>query len=389
MAVAALWENFLIFNAEKLRRICWCFLLAVAALVIFAYAKLQVLPGMEGGVTFDGAYYSSIGQDGYEFNGDFEKKQNTAYLPLMGLVIEVARDVIPGDHQLVEVALLGFMLLFSTLMGVYRLTLLQANERAAMAAAALWALSPLGFYNFTGYSDPLYAMLSIWVLNFILGKRFWLASVMVGFALLARPQAVVLIAFVLIALLWARRYEWGRLLETAVPLQVAATVFPILCLATYYAVNFGDSAVYVHSLEAWRRGSFLDGSLSLDRALPFFVSAASSSSTALTAWTTLLATLSLCMTLSLLMFALDVSRWIKMFYLASLAFLFFSASFDAINVARHLFFMVPWAVLAGIASARTVRTGWQQVLILSPWVLFSGVINITSVGRYYHGLWVS
>ncbi|WP_411834131.1 hypothetical protein [Pseudoxanthomonas mexicana] len=374
---------------DRAKRAAWCFLLATAALALFAYAKVQVLPGLQGSVTFDGTYYSRIGQFGYQFSGDFEEKQDTAFLPLMGVMIEAARDIIPGDHQLVEVALLGFAILFATLLGIYRLVLSHADANAARVAVALWALSPLGFYNFTGYSDPLYALMCVWVLNFIGEKRFWPASVMAGIALLARPQAAVLIAFVLVALLWARRLEWRRLLATTVPLQIAVMAFPILCLATYYAVAFGDSTVYVHSLEAWRRGSFHDGSLSLLDAVSYFVSAASAESPVLTSWTTLLAMLSVGMGFAVLMFALNGPRLVAAFYVASLAFLFLSASFDAINVARHLFFMVPWAILAGIASARTARTWWHQVLILAPWLLFSATINIASVDRYYRGVWVS
>lgn len=367
-----------------------CMALALLSLLVFAYAKIGVFPGIDGPIAFDGNYYTLIGEHGYTFSGRIEEQNNTAFLPLMGFVIQSARVVVPGHFPLVEVAVVGLLILFLTLLGIHRLTLAVSGQRsAATVAAALWAFSPLAFYNFVGYADPLYALLTVWALLFIAKERYWGACALAGLAMLTRPQAAMLVVFVLGMLILRSRADWRSLLSGAVPAQAALTLLPLLLFATYCAIAFGDSAVYINSLEAWRNGSFLDGNLPVWKALPYFVSTASEGANALSVWTIFLASITVSFVFGLLLFALNSSRLISVFYVSTLMFLLATISFDAINFARHMLFLVPWVVLAAIAHVRAVPSWWIRLPVLLAWIGFSVSINLVAVGRYYRGEWVS
>lgn len=366
-----------------------CLLLTLLALALFAWAKLQVLPGLQGPPTFDGQYYLSIAQSGYHFDGVLEHKQNISFLPLMALAMAVALKLLPGLTPMLVIVVLGCVILFATLLGIYRLTQRLYGVDAARLAALLWAFSPLAFYNFTGYSDPLYAALAVWVLKFTLEENFWPACALAGIAVLARPQAVVLVGIVFVALCWANRREKLRILTTRAPLQAMLMALPIFALATYFVHAFGDSAVYVNSLEAWRLGSFSDGNVSSLMQLADLVKAASADWPTLTLWTTLLAGLTLGLTLGLIALALDNHPLVTGLFLGTLGFLLLVNAFSIINVARHVFFTVPWVILAGVACTRAARTPARQLLALGPWLAFSMLINFVAVTRYYTALWVS
>lgn len=367
-----------------------CLTLALASLLVFAYGKIGVFPGIDGPIAFDGNYYTLIGERGYSFSGRIEEQNTTAFLPLMGFAIQGARFVIPGHFPLAEVATLGFVILLLTLLGIHRLTYsLSGSYSAAGVAIALWALSPIAFYNFVGYADPLYALLTVWTLLLAVKERYWGACMLAGLAMLTRPQAAVLVIFVIGMLMLQRRAEWRSLLSSAVPAQTALTLLPILLFSTYCAIAFGDSAVYVNSLEAWRNGSFLDGNLPVWKAVPYFVKTASEGANALSVWTIFLASTTLCMVFGLLLFALNASRTIAMFYVATLLFLAATISFDAINFARHMFFLVPWVMLAAIAHVRADPGRWIRIPVLLAWIGFSVSVNLVAVGRYYRGEWVS
>ena len=376
-------------DLSKTRGIGYCLLLALAALAVFAWAKLQVLPGLQGPVTFDGEHYLSIAQGGYHFDGILEHKQNISFLPLMALAIKAALLLLPGLNAILAVVVLGFVILFVTLLGIHRLTHALYGQDAARIATLLWACSPLAFYNFTGYADPLYAALAVWTLKFTLDKRYWWACLLAGMAVLARPQAVVLVGIVAVALWWSSRHDGWRIVFTKAPLQAMTMALPIFALATYFVYAFGDAAAYVNSMEAWRLGSFSDGNISSLAQIADLVKGASAAWPTLTLWTTLLTGVTLGFTLVLIALTPGNHPLVTSLFLGTLGFLMLMNAFSIINLARHVFFAVPWVILAGVAGTRAARTPTRQLLALTPWLAFCLVINIVAVGRYYTGQWVS
>lgn len=373
----------------RARDIAYCAFLALLALALFLAAKVQVLPLGEGPVTFDGKYYLSIAEQGYSFDGDIENKQNIAYLPLTAAEIAIATRLVPGGNELVEVILAGVMVLFGTLAGIFSLSSGLANATAARIATLFWAGSPMAFYNFVGYSEPLFALLCVWAFVALYRDALWSAAILAALALLARPHAMVLAGFVALALLQHARWRPVEFLRGAGPWQVSTMLLPLMAYATWQAVEFGDSMAYVNALEAWRRGSFMDGNQAAVPAFTSFFTAVSGGSARLSHWTAMVASFSVCVMVAVLAFSGGAPRRVVAFYVALLAFLFLSASFDGMNIARHTFFMFPWAMIIAFAIARAPGPEPLKYVLALPALLVAGLINFHAVMRYYRGEWVS
>lgn len=362
--------------------------LTMAALGVFLFAKWQVLPGWDAPLTFDGMYYQSIQQQGYRFDGNIEQKGNTAFLPLMAMLIGAA-SALPGSNQYLEVVVLGALVLFLTLLGVHRFAAAVAGEAAGRMSAALWAFSPMAFYNFVGYTEPLFAMLTIWTLIAIRHDRAWWAVALAGLSVVGRPAGLVLVLMVAIWLVWQHRQAPRRLLDGPVAVQLSLLFLPIMAFATWAALRYGDSVVYVNSIEAWRRGSVFDGNVAAPEALVYFLRSIAGEPGAITHWSTLLTGVSLTLMAWVLMMARREIMPVVWLYLALLGFMFFSASLDVMNIARRSLYMVPWVVIAAVGWARLRPHHPGAVLGLLLWLVVAIGINIVAVGRYYRGEWVS
>ena len=71
-------------------------------------------------MTFDGGYYHQIYHNGYNFTGDIQEKQPAAFLPLGAASLAVADWLVPGNNAFVEAMLFGAVMLFFTLVGIFR-----------------------------------------------------------------------------------------------------------------------------------------------------------------------------------------------------------------------------------------------------------------------------
>ncbi len=369
--------------------VLYCLILSLLALAIFMSAKQQVLPGLDGPLTFDGNYYSLIYTQGYQFSGDIEEKRNIAFLPLNAGLIGATDLLMPGNNLFLKVALFGTLTLFGTLLGVYFVGRDSVGPQAAVIAPALWAFSPVALYNFVGYTEPVYALLTAWILLAVHRQRFWLAAIMAGIALLGRPQAIVLVGFVGVMLFHQAGWRIGRLLENNGGWKAALALAPLMTYSTWLVIRHDDALVYVHALEAWRRGSVMDGHLNPVERIGFLFDSISGDQPHIIQWTVMLGTLALGLVSICFGLSLAVGRTVRWLYWAMLAFWFAAVSFDVMNAARHLFFMLPWAVILGGALAHTKGPLAGKIILMLPWLAIATVINFHAVMRYYQGLWVS
>lgn len=369
--------------------VAWSFGLTLASLAIFLWAKAQVLPGWHAPMTFDGMYYQSIFSDGYAFDGDIERKGNTAFLPLMAGLIGLA-SLLPGANAYLEVVALGAMVLFATLLGLYHLATTTTGTRTAgVLAASFWALSPMAFYNFVGYGEPVFAMLAAWTLVAMRSERAWWAAALSGMTLLCRPVGLVLALIVAGWIAWRHRRNLAELFAGPAILQVVLIFAPIMLFATWAVSHFGDSIVYVNSMEAWRRGSVLDGNQSAWPALRYFFHAVTNDTGAIEGWTVLLASLSMGVVAWVFLIASREDAWLSLFYVALLVFMLSTSSLDVMNFARRSLYMIPWALLVGSAIARRGTIAWTGWLGMALWFLLATLIQVSAISRYYRGEWVS
>lgn len=171
--------------------------------------------------------------------------------------------------------------------------------------------------------------------------------------------------------------------------QIALLFLPIMAFATWAALHFGDSLVYVNSVEAWRRGSIFDGNYWAWPALRYFFDAIAHNAAEITAWLTMLSTLSFGVIAWTLMLSRKTESRLVTLYVLLLLFTFATSSLDIMNVARHSFFMVPWVVILGIAITKCRPFHWANLTGLLLWLVVSGFVQIAAVDRYYRGEWVS
>ena len=172
-------------------------------------------------------------------------------------------------------------------------------------------------------------------------------------------------------------------------LKLVVMAGPIMIFASWQALCFGDSLVYVNSLEAWRLGGFIDGNLSFLPAVKYFIQSLTTSPPQLTYWTVMLGSITLVMVSMTLALSPVLPRRVLTLYAGLLLFLIFFTSFDATNGARHVFFMAPWAITIGITIS-TIARGWRsRYIAVIPFALVCTLINVVAVARYYHGEWVS
>lgn len=369
--------------------VLYCAVLAIVALLIFLVAKTQAIPMWKDVVTFDGYYYLDIAQHGYAFNGDIESKQNISFLPLEAAALAVVDGLLPGHNSFLKIALFGVAVMFGTLLGFFVLMQDYADKQAARITALIWACGPLALYNFVGYTEPLFALATIWCLVALHRGWMWTASLIAGAALLGRPHAVVLMALVGVELLRQAQWRPWRMLDGTAVFKIAVMAVPMMAFASWQALRFGDSLAYVNSLEAWRRGSFIDGNVSFFRAIGYFFDALTTAPPQLAYWVVMLGSVSLMLVSVTLAFSMVLPLRVRALYLGLLLFLAISASFDAINVARHVFFMVPWAIALGMAVALMKGSWRNKYIALVPFVLICTVINVAAIARYYRGEWVS
>ncbi len=376
-------------STPLLHQLVFCALLSLAAACLFMAAKIQIYPGVEGLLTFDGEYYRGIYLHGYSFSGDIEEKQAVAYLPLSAAALGLADVLVPGNNAFLETMLLGVAILFLTLLGIYRLTSGLSSRHTAMLACTVWALSPVAIYNFVGYTEPLYAALTVWILYHCWKHNTWTAAALAGIAMLGRPQAAVLALFVAGWIAAETRWRPRDFLDRNGGLKLVLMAAPLMLYASWAAYRHDDSILYINALEAWRRGTLTDGNVGPVEAILYFFRAIAYDHSGLTQWTAALGTLSLLLIVACVSAIGAVPRWLGLLYGGMLVFWFSAVSFDAMNSARHLFFMAPWAIIATTALSRLNGGPARAWLALLPWLLIACTVNHHAVIRYYSGQWVS
>lgn len=367
----------------------FCVALTLLALGIFLYAEAEARSFLFNLVTFDGDFYRSIAKHGYAFSGNLHAKQNVSFLPLEAGAIALFRWLLPGHNDFLKIAILGALALFGILVGFFVLLRERYGKHAARLASLVWALSPVALFHFVGYTEPLFALATVWCLVALDKRWMWSACVIAGLAVIGRPQAIVLVLFVGVELLRQAGWRPWRLFDAGSMSRLVLLAFPLMAYASWMAWRFGDSMLYANSMAAWVSGSLSGGILPFWDGIPYFFHAASEGLPALTTWTAMLGGMTLLAILLTLAFAPVAPARVAWMYVAFLLFLAVTTSFDVKNIARHAFFLAPWALIMGTALAKSPGAAWQKYLTLAPCLVVCVLLDILAVARFYNGLWVS
>jgi len=372
------------------RDVLFCVALTIAACAIFLIAKSWSVPLWKDVVAFDGKYYLDIAEHGYRFSDDIQERQNISFLPLAPAAIAAVRWMLPGHNDFLKIFFLGAVSLFGILFGFFMLLQDCVGKQAARLTALVWALGPLALYHFVGYTEPLFALGTVWCLVALRRDWRWTASLIAGISMLGRPQAAVLVLFVGIEVL--RRAEWrpGRLLEVRRMLKLVLLALPLMAFASWMALAFHDSALYVNSGAAWRNYySSIGAYLPFFRGVGYFFQGVSAESASLTDWKVMLGTVSLVIAALALALCSDAPRRERWMYVALLVFLMLVESFDLNNFSRHTLYLAPWSIILGCALAKSPGQEWRKWLAVMPFLALSILINVIAIMRFYRWEWVS
>ncbi|WP_267225311.1 hypothetical protein [Dyella silvae] len=201
---------------------------------------------------WDCKWYAGISEYGYSLNADAVKHQaNWAFFPLFPMLVLGAKTVTTLSVPLASV-LLGKLFFILSIYAFIEFATRYAEQVPPLCAGMVAALSPYAIYGNTGYTEPLFLLLTC-VFFIFLKERNYLGCGLVGAALSATRVPGILVALpyavVVVQLFWSaprdKQLEMvlGGLL---IPLGLA------LFMLHLYQVT-GDALAFVHVQKAWGR----------------------------------------------------------------------------------------------------------------------------------------
>jgi hypothetical protein len=199
----------------------------LAVLGAYGLTVFLALPGRQGLLGWDAAYYASIADHGYP--GD--APEVTRFFPLVPLLARAVATV-PGVSTgvaLLVVANVG-ALVYAVLL--HRLARDEGMDDAA-AARAVWlmALAPPAFVLVMGYAEAVYGALAVAFLAALRRRAWWQAAAAGALAGTCRPLAVILVAVALVeAARGLRGTSWREVVE-----RLVAVLAPAVGTGAYLA----------------------------------------------------------------------------------------------------------------------------------------------------------
>ncbi|MEU8887049.1 hypothetical protein [Streptomyces sp. NPDC048442] len=167
------------------------------------------------GQSWDSLWYTRIAAHGYghtvTFAGGAVVQSDLAFFPLYpGLIraVSAALPLTPGGAGL----LISWTAALAAAWGVFAVTDRLYGRRTATLAVLLWGLLPHSVVLSMAYTEPVLVALSAWALYAVLTRRWLLAGTLALLAGLSRPNAVALVAAVVLTaayeLLRGRQRGW-------------------------------------------------------------------------------------------------------------------------------------------------------------------------------------
>jgi Dolichyl-phosphate-mannose-protein mannosyltransferase len=203
---------------------------------------------------WDSGWYASIVNDGYQYTADPSVQNSTAFYPVYPAVTYLLKSALGID---VWIALL----LIANLSSVVAVLLLakfvkdEFGDETALLSVALLSFFPSAVFFSAGYTESL--CLALILASFIFMKRenFLVASILAGFALCTRSQAIVLIPIVWWEIAQRNKLPW---MLPKLALYTALASSGLIAFMIYLDIKFGEPLAFVISQRAWHAGTLLD-----------------------------------------------------------------------------------------------------------------------------------
>lgn len=201
-------------------------------------------------LTMDGQWFRLIALDGYDAP---YVPGNWSEYPFFPLFPGIAGGLMQlGSSDLVGLIAVSWLASLIAGAGLYRLASTHLPEGTAKWSVWVFALAPGALSMVMAYSDSLFLAGAIWALVAADSRRWWLAGAVALCATASRPNGVLIVAALLVAVIVARA-GW----RAAVAVSVPSAVFVVGWLA-YLDAHVGDPLVFWSAKDAWVELSVLD-----------------------------------------------------------------------------------------------------------------------------------
>lgn len=311
--------------------------------------------------TWDGAWYGSIVEHGYEFVAD-GKQHNAAFFPLLPVLAWPL--VHAGAAWPVAAALLANIAFLGALIVLYRIARSRYDETAACWCVATASLLPPSLFCSVAYPQSLFLFFSALALLTFSQGRYAAGGLAAALSSAASALGIPLAAAMLVDALFRRR--------VATVVWASIGFAGVVAFAIYCWIRLGDALAFVHAQHAWRHGFGFDAAawkgivqslLTLDG---FRQNAAM-----------LLVPLGL---VAVLVESRKLGRVMTLYALFTLALLILSGT--PFSVDRNAYAIAPLLVALGALLRRVPPVGYVVLAI-------SAILLVVDAGRFAHFQWVA
>jgi hypothetical protein len=179
--------------------------------------------------TQDGAQYVYIAQHGYDV------PWRTNFWPLFPLLGHIAAPAFGGNYAL-ALMFIANGAFFGALFALRSLAERELGAEAAYRAALYLAIFPTAFYFFAPYTESLFLCFAIASCALMRQRRWWLAGLLGGLAVLTRSWGILLLAPFAVELFIAWRQGKARWYQacTVLPLPAAVAIYSAYCQQRFH-----------------------------------------------------------------------------------------------------------------------------------------------------------
>jgi Mannosyltransferase (PIG-V) len=335
----------------------------------WALSRLLVLGTLLAGANasvlanWDGAWYGSIAQNGYEYARD-GGQHNVAFFPLFPLIASpfvhhgLAWPVV--GSAIANIAFLGALVV------MHRIAKRRYDAVTANWCVTVACLLPPSLFCSVAYPQSLMLLFSAAAIDLWDGKRTSAAGGCGALASGTSPLGIPLAFALLLDAVLQRRMR-----------AVLAASFAFVgvgAFALYCALRFGDALAFVHAQRAWRTGGF---GLDLHAWRAIFASLATIDGVRQNIMVVLLVPLG---ALATIIEASGVGRMMTIYALLALAMLAFSGT--PFSVDRNAYAVVPVLIAFGAILRRVPPAGYVMLALCA-------VLLTIDAGRFARFEWVA
>lgn len=220
-------------------------------------------------VSSDAQWYLAIAEDGYPSRDQFKNDKRSpgpklienhdtrlkySFFPLWPIAIRAAHWLISDWNAAAYFA--ANLLSIAALLLMYRRLASSTTPQAAFWSVVLLAAWPFAMFLHVPFTESLFLLLSVLTFQACAGRRWWLAGIWIGLAIITRPNGLALAVIPPMALavnLWRDRARPWRQVGSLV-LGMLPAALPLGLFLWHNAARTDDAFYFLRTIEWWGQG---------------------------------------------------------------------------------------------------------------------------------------